>query len=458
MNKKIFFIFSLLIIIGGFLFIKLINFDFRVTDANIYFYTGKELLEGKLLYRDIFFTNFPLIPYVASIYFWISQGNVLFYYLTSSFEVCLTTVLISIIVLKQSKSYLLALCIPLLYLFSFMILATSQFQTGVFLTCLFIVISYWFFKKENYFLTGVFTALCLLAKAYALPVLLSYFVYLLIKKRKALLPFITGGALTAGIVLSPTLLFAYKDFLNDVFSYSLTRSQGVDKLSILWVLLLHDFIFIIILFTNMVIIRKNLLFGLFSLFGLLFFILYQDVYYLYLNILLPFLCLSLVVLIPYLQKKLTFHSFMIPTIVIILTSYNLYSYFSQNFHQLQRLPQTMEIVQQINASNPSSLYGINAATPLFAYLTNKLLLNNIVDTNDNLYIKGVLNATLLTKDSIKNHGMIITTGAYYPEAKIKEDILTEVVDRKLMDKHCKLVRRYPFYSEGITNSLNLFQC
>ena len=49
--------FPLFIITSIFLLLKLTNLGIRMSDTNIYFYTAYELLQGKILYKDIFFTN-----------------------------------------------------------------------------------------------------------------------------------------------------------------------------------------------------------------------------------------------------------------------------------------------------------------------------------------------------------------------------------------------------------------
>lgn len=439
-----------------FIAIKLHSLGIRASDTNIYFYTAKELLSGKILYKDIFFTNFPLIPYAAAFYYIVSGGNLLFYYFTATIEVILTGGVLYWFSYYQSSSRLSATLTSALYLFSFMILSTSDHQTGVFLAALFSLSSYILFQKKKYFFVGACVALALLTKAYSLPLLITYLVVIFLQNRKQLSTFIYGAVSAGGLILLPSLLFARQELWRDVFMYSLTRSQGIQKNEIFWFLLNHDFIFVLLLISSLFLFRKQLFLSVFSLLSILFFLLYKDVYYLYFNVTLPFLCLSLLPFIDELKKHVSLNRFLFPTIGLVFITYNLLTYFS-GYDNLQRLP-IENMLKTIVAEKPSYLYGVNGITPALAYLSKTPLLNNLVDTNDNIFRKGYLRADTLTRDAIHSHALVITTGAWYPEAQIKEDSLTDVVDKSLLQKHCSVSNRFLFHSEGIVNSVSFFRC
>src|SRR5689334_17247630 len=128
-----------------FFFIKIIDIGVRFSDTNIYFYTAYEVLQGKLLYKDIFFTNLPLFMYISALYHFISGGSIHFYYFTAVLESIITGFLIFLIVSRQTKDKLIATLSSAIYLFSYIVLATSDHQSGVFLASLFAVLSYFFF-------------------------------------------------------------------------------------------------------------------------------------------------------------------------------------------------------------------------------------------------------------------------------------------------------------------------
>lgn len=454
-------ILPLIFIISLFIFLHLNNFSVLLSDTNIYFYTAYKLLQGQILYKDIFFTNFPLFPYISSIYFFITQGNINLFYLTSTFEVIIISILIYLITLNKTKNYLISLISVILYLFSFIVLTTSKHQTGVFIASIFAVLSFLFFEKKSFFASGVFSALMILTKAYFLPVLLSLFVYKLInsnkKEFKSVIYFIVGFLIIFSIILIPYLIMAPNDFFNDVFKYSLTRSAGVSKMNILWFFITKDLLLFVLFIFNLINIRKNLFFGLLSFFTILFFIFYKDLYYLYFNFLIPFLCLSLIDFSKYLTTKLKLQQLVIPTIISLFSIFNLITYFV-SFQNLGKIENLDLINKTISKEKPQYLYGINDLTPALAFLNNVQLLNGIIDTNENIFRKGFLDKNELTKKALSQKTIIIAHGANYSYLNIKEDLLDEIFNKEEVKKSCKILNSFPIVAEGFTNRINLFKC
>ena len=280
---------------------------------------------------------------------------------------------------------------------------------------------------------------------------------LIIDDRKNVIRYIAGCIAAAVIILLPTILTGPANIWHDVFAYSLMRSQGVSKLGILWFTFQHDLLFILLLISSTFFIKKYRFYAIFSIFSVIFIILYKDIYYLYLVVTIPFLCLFFAELMRDLLRKYAVQPMMIPTIIIIFLGYNFISYFN-GYNQLQRLNQLPEMVRIINKEKPQVLYGINGITPALAYLSQTPLLHGIVDTNDNIFRKGYLNATSLTQDAIKQHALVITQGVWYPEAGIEEDILTDVVVKNSIKKQCRLKQHFDFLSEGNTNVIAFYRC
>jgi len=458
----------LLFIIAPFLLFKIFNLSVRLSDSNIYFYTGYQLLHGQILYKDIFFTNFPLLPYASSLYFLLFFGNLKLFFLAPALEASAVTAMIYILVQKQTKNMMLSTLSSLLYLYSFIVLATTDHQSGVFLASLLAVISYYFFIEKKYVPTGIFIALSLLTKAYFIPIFAAYIFTLFFDQAKrvekfstasntarTIVPFLIGFILTIFIVLLPTILFAYQDFVKDVFIYSLTRTQGVEKGRLIWFFLTHDFILFTILLFNLYLVVKKNFFGFLSFFGILFFFFYQDIYFLYLNFLVPFLCLSFPILYEAIRKNFRPNIYLIPTIVGIFILYNIYSYFS-GFITLQKID-INAVTDAVKRQNPKYLYGINSLTPALSYTGGVPLLNGVIDTNPNIYRKGFLNAKSMSDAAIKNHALIIGEGLDYPIYQVNEPLTGEIFTEDIK-KLCKKVGSFPVQNEGPANRINLFQC
>lgn len=481
-----------IILAALFLLLKVTNLGIRLSDTNIYFYTGYALLQGKVLYKDIFFTNFPLLPYASSLYYLLTFKQLPLFYFTAAIEAAITGFFIYKITIKQTENILLSTLCAALYLFSFIILATSEHQTGVFLASLFAVISYYVYLQKKFLSTGIFIALALLTKAYFLPIFLAYIVLLLFEfkrggepkqkkesviarnemtkqsnsykrlprslsvARNDVLRFAIGVIITTIIVLLPSLLFAPNEFIKDVFQYSLTRSQGIGKTNILWFFITHDLLLFLTILYSIIMTRKYLFFGLVSIFGIMFIFLYQDIYYLYLNFLVPFLCLAFAPFYQDIQKRLSLQAMVLPTIIIIFLSINFFVYLS-GYRNLQKFENLDTLVRTINQVNPPSLYGINSLTPVLAYLTDKPLLHNIIDTNPNIYRKGFLHADELTKQAITDKSLFVAEGLEYPELGVRQDITGEIFDANQM-KSCKVIQSIPIKTEGPQNRINLISC
>lgn len=441
-----------------FLAIKIPFIQIRLSDTTIYYYTAHQLLNGKLLYKDIFFTNFPLFPYIASFYYVLTLGNPILFYVTALLEVCAIALVLFFIVKRITHSLFLATFSAMLYLFSFITLAPSDHQTGVFLASLFAILAYYFLMTKKYILVGVFLGFAFLTKAYILPIVLSFFIYLLLQKQyKQIIPVFCSFLISTIFILLPTLLLSPKEFMTDVFFYSLTRSAGLNKGEIIWFFMTHDIVLFFLLLFNLFTIRQHLFFGLISVSTILFFFLYQDIYYLYLHILAPFLCLSFYNFYHFAKKTLQFHLLVLPSLITLFLCANIYLYLS-SYTSLQTYESLPSIIATIEKEKPSILYGTNDTTPIFAYLTHTPLLNGIVDTNENIFRKGFLNADTLTNDAIEKKAMVITHGLYYPQSTIDEPIVDGIVNKKTLLEKCKQVGSFPITTEGITNRLSLFRC
>ena len=444
--------------IGILIMLRLSNLSVRLSDTNIYFYTAYEILNGKLLYKDIFFTNLPLFPYISSLYLFFSNNNILFYYFTPTIEVSIITILLYYLVYKKTKEYMTSLSAALLYLFSFMVLSTSEHQTGVFLSSLFAVLAYLFWERKKYSVTGILLALCLVTKAYFLPIILSFFAAELLSKHYKKFFKISGSFfISIFVVLLPFILFAQNQLYTDIIRYSLTRLAGVSKIDIVWFFITKDLLLFMLLIFNLFNFRKNIFFGCISLFSILFFFFYTDTYYLYLNFLPPFLCLSLPLFFHFLKQQLHVQKYVFPTIIFLFLSVSIYTYMS-SFRDLGKISNIQKLLNTIQKQKPATLYGVNDITPALAYLTNTPLLNSIVDTNESIFRKQYLNADQLTKDAIKQKAIIITHGASYPQAGVDEKILDGIFNKQMIQKHCKQIVSVPVFTEGVVNRVNLFTC
>ncbi len=434
---------------------KAANGAVRFSDTNVYFYTAKELLAGKMLYRDIFFTNLPLFPYISGLYELLLGKNLELYYLTSAIEVMITSLLLFLITWEKTKKLFICLMVQWVYLLSFIILSTSDYQTGVFLASLFSVLAYVFAEKKQWFMTGLLLGFMTLTKAYYVSIAAAFFLYYFIKHRKYFFSMLLGYSISIAVIISPFLLLSEKKFFADIVSYSLFRSAGVNKIAVLSFFFTHDvvlgFVFLLILIRF----RKNTLLALIVLFSSVLLVFYKDVYYLYLNLIVPFLGIGLVDYFGIIKsQKALFVSFCIIGFFLAVGGY---MYFS-NYAQLGKITDINNLISVINQEKPKHIYGVMEVAPALAYLSNTPLLGGVIDTNENLFYSKVLDADTLTNKAMSDRTLIIGKGTYYSQADIEDPLATVVVNKSQIQSHCSLIYKTPVQTEGIINTITLFRC
>lgn len=441
---------------GLFLVVKIANAGVRFSDTNIYFYTAVQLLKGKVLYKDIFFTNLPLFPYLSSIYVALLK-NITLYYITAAFEVVITGLLIYFIIWKKTKNSLVSFFAHIIYLGSFLILSTSDHQTGVFLASFLSVIAYILYDKKKHLISGILLGLTVLIKAYYLPVFLGFLIYSFLKNKKSCVLLIIGFFIATTICILPFIIFSRAELIKDVYSYSVFRTQGIDKIVVLAFFIAHDPLLVFLLFFNLFNARKNLLFGLIIFLSILFLLFYKDVYYLYLNIIVPFLVLAIPEVVERFKQAIKKYSYYLVVLIMLFTGINVYIYF-YSYATIQRVFNIVDIIRVIKNEKPKVLYGIQELAPALSYLTNIPLIDGIIDTNENLFNNNVLNAKKITKNLISKEALVILKGVRYSNKNIYDPILTNIVDKTLLNKQCYLLKEYPVNTEGIVNRITIFSC
>lgn len=451
-TKEVFF-FTITILI--FILIKSGAPQIRISDTNIYFYTARSLFEGSILYKDIFFTNLPLFPYVSLIYGIITNWNLQAFYATPIFEILLVSFFIFICSQKISKNPSYSMTAVILYVFSFTTLATSDHQTGVFSASLFAIIGYYFGLQKKSILCGIFLGLSILTKAYFIPIPLALILSQFFADKNAFYKTILGFMLTTVIGFAFFYFVSSGKIISDIFLYSLVREQGISKFGIIRFFAFKEIILTSLFLLNFFRIRKKDFFGFFSLFSLLFLLFYRDIYFLYLNFLVPFLALSS---LHWLQKINLKRDLKIAVFIgiIILSLLSINSYLT-SYKDLQTIPQIYKVVKTIRDLHPTSLYGINSITPALSYLTGVPLFDEIIDTNENRFRSGNLNASDLTKKAIAQKSLLVSKSAIYPQYQINEIFMSEIFDTSQLN-NCQLVLSEPVRFEGSENALSLVFC
>lgn len=448
----------LLLIIVIFLGIKLSNNAINFfTDTETYFYTAYELLHGKLLYKDIFFTNLPLFPYISAFYFFLTRGNIYGYYFTASVEAAFVGLVIYKIVYRETQDYFISIASVSLYSFSLITLFITNGQTGIITASFFATLAYYFLQGKKYILSGIFLSLCFLTKGYFIVAILPFFISNLFIKHKNKYNLYIGFIFVTGIILLPFVFTSWNEVLRDTIQFYLSKGSGMSKTAILQYLIFYDPFLLALLIYNLFRIHKNLLFGMLSLFVTSYFIFSAGFYYAYFSMIVPFLCISF----PDSLYSLMRASNIKKNVLVILTGvyifYPLFIYVFL-FSSQNQVVHFSQMIETIKKEKPTYIYGISSLSPALAYETNTPLLENIIDTNEDLYKNKIYNGTKLTKEAIHKRAMLISVGSFYPNQNIREDVVNISIDKTLAEKYCHYVKDFDENIDAGVNRVNFYKC
>jgi len=456
-----------------FLLIKLCFVGYRFSDDGIWFYMGKLILNGEFPYKDFYVASPPLqVLLIALIEAFINTNFLLLKTIPWAATLITGTLIYALTQKRYGKKA--AWLVSVLYLFSFLVLTTSDHVTGVHLTTTLITTSFYFVKKERLGWAGFFTSLALLTRLYSLIPALGILAYLLLKKKR----WVSYAVLSAGVFIISCVVLDFLssgEFFRQVFLFrmNLTSIPGIPKTRILLFFLTHDHFLLVLSMLSVLSCsreKKCLLEIIIILFLCVFYVFYADVYYLYLGLIMPFLCLITASIIKKVMRVKWFkHALTGAVIGFALLNSALYA---SEFADKARIHFIDELVSFVknNSSPNETLYGSFEITPLIALLTNRRISHNIVDTNDKNFMTGFINKELLglTKPFMKAY-----VNKSYATELVKRDVKfvftkaliidgTSLMSEEFIDEDllhtCEVVKTYYFNNDYSSNALLVWDC
>jgi len=228
-----------------FLTIKISFLAPRFSDSNFYFYLAHHLgktsqLYTGQLYKDFFFTNLPFFPYFLHL---LHRLGLTWHglQLLPAIQASLTTIILFLTIKERVKNNLIALLLSVFYLFSFTVLATSDYETGIHLATLFLALSFYWGIKNHPRLAGLAAGLAVTSKIYVLPILICFFVWLWANKQNKAKLFLLTWILTTLAIVLPFLIRYPQKMVSQIFIYNLKKPAGISKLNITQFFLQKEF-------------------------------------------------------------------------------------------------------------------------------------------------------------------------------------------------------------------------
>lgn len=419
-NRELFIdLITVLITLAIFLLIKSEGFFYRFGDGNAYFYMAQQVLKGIFPYRDFLIADPPLLIFLLAGIKLVIGSNILLFQVVPIFLETITALILYLEVKKKLPNY--AKFFPALYLFSFLILSTTDYLTGLHFITFFIALGY-FFRHKPY-LSGFFWGLATLIKLYVIPGFIGWLVWLKISKqperlKKTVLAYVGTGV----VFMLPFLIMAPKAVVDQIIIHQFNRPAGLNKLSVFRFFILHDFLLLCVS-TATFFLNKKLKFFLPIFAWLIFFLIFKDLYYLYLGVLGYWLMLTVFQLLTHFKKP-TQHSWLahnhqqlsLMVVITLLLSQVIGVFIYYQSTQKQGIFfQIEELVKFVNTLPEKPLYGSHEVAPIIALKTGRKLFNDYADTNMQLFGSGVIDREKISQEAVEEGVHLLVKVTNIPE-------------------------------------------
>ena len=421
-------------------------------------YMGNLVLEGFVPYRDFFLANPPFQIYFMALGQIFVGENFLLLKLIPLFATIGSSFFIYGF-MKRKFGDFQALTASILFLFSFLILITTDYSTGIHLTLFFTLGAIYFTGEERAFLSGVFGSLALLTRIYAIFPLTGIGVYYLIYRREKFLSFSAG---TLSIFFPVSLIFqimSHGAYLNQIFFFRLNLVSGIglSKLKIITFFILRDLTLVLgtlfyIIFCKK---RREMLIILATGLSLIFYTVYSDVYYLYLGLIIGFLAMFTTRFF-FLFKETIHFKKILTLFLIILVVTNSYSYV-ENYGDKSEIVFVKDLVQFVkeNSYENQTIYGSFEIAPLISLLSNRRLVGDMADTNPKNVLTNIITINDI-EEKISGVKFIIVKANILPGGGITGfDASTPL---EYINTHCTVSKVYSVEKDYSNNAVLVFDC
>ncbi len=439
----------------GFLIYKLANLTFRFGDGNAYLYMLDQLWQGHLPYRDFFTADPPgflLFLSFVRIFF----GRHWLWY--QAVPIILQTINAFLLWRLLRPVMKFAWLAPMVYLCSFTVLATSDFSTGGQLVVGFVLLGYWAYQKQNRGLSGIFWALAVLTKLYALPALLGFVLYLIIYKKFSW-RFAAGLVFCGLTVLLPFFAAAPQAFVNSIIIHQLHRTGGLNIWDVWKYFFSHEWAFWLAGLLGLFDKSLRQYFWPFVFTGI-FFLFFKDLYYLYLSFLFLFLVIFAVGFINRILLNPEIKPLGALAVIILVLNLTLgfYWYQTGTFSQ-GRFTNAEAISEYIKIQTTrSEIYGSHELVPLIGLLSGRKLFGNYIDTNTQVFSAGTLDLTTVSRSAVGAGVYLIARISDYPELGIKPTGFEGYFSRTEFDQFCQPLKMFTSTSNENDNYIGIYDC
>jgi hypothetical protein len=442
-----------------FIAVKLAMLDYRFGDGNAYLYDAYLLTQGALPYRDFLHADFPVQIGILALLRPFFANWVMGYHLVPVVAEAITAYLLFLILKRRGNTF--AWLAPVAHLWTFTVLSTSDFITGVQITTLFTVFGWYLYDLGYTKITGVVFALSFLTKMYTLPAAAVFGILDLWHRRfRRALQLLAGTLTTVAVVVIPLLVVTYEPMLEQTFWLHFKRPAGLDKQEILRFFLVKEWALVTLAIPGLWMARKEAQAWSFVVTAL-FFLFFRDLYFVYLDFFMPFLVIFSLSALDFLwHKKGNFRLIAaggIATLAIgnVVSDYSYFNYFQKLGH-FSNAQDVASAVKEL--PDKFDLYGSHEVTPLVALLSGRSIFHNHADTNTQAFAAGTLDRAQLSEAAVRAGIYLIARITHLPEQGYIDVGYQGYFSPERMQDSCQRVLTFPSTSNEIDNQIVVYRC
>ena len=419
-------------------------------DEQVYFYMGKLVSEGNIPYRDFFYAHPPVQIIIYAIVLKIFGGSLLSLKATSLLATVLTAFLLFKIGLTKFNKAT-AIIGVLLFLFSYEVLFTADYGIGINLATFFFMLSlYFLLVKESYLSAGIVMGIAGLTRLYTIIPIGIVLLLVLLKNRKLFISMLIGFLSTWLLGNILLLVLFGSNFLTPVYAYHFMKqrvpSALLESLGLVfssnWLILISAAT--IFLVKNK---KKVQMIGLISIAYIFFIMTLNKPFTFYFILIFPLLGLIGGYGLSTIYKKIKVPINIKRAIAILFFLFFLWLVIPNtifltrfNFLPFQPLGEMNDIIKG-HAPTNTMLFGDDATVPLLAFISDRNIVNNMVDTNDQVFSSKVIDLENTLLNLAKEPVSLIVI-------RPKKGIGSFPMMRAYLQERCSLFKRLKDRIEG----------
>ncbi|MBI2134188.1 glycosyltransferase family 39 protein [Candidatus Woesearchaeota archaeon] len=366
----------------------LLHFD--NSDENIYFYMSYLVSEGKLPYRDFFYAHPPLELLFGASVFRLFGFNLFILKLIPLTAIVVSGILVYLIA-KGFFGEAAGLLSAAFFLFSYRVMAEATYFMGINIALMFLLFGFYYLGKRPYLAGLMFAFACLTRLLVIVPVIIILAFYLL-KKPMGFFKLVSVFAVVFGIANLILALF-FPMFFVSVYKFHLMKPPVEGRtVSLFFDFVPQNILLVMAALCAFLLWNKRLLlFAVISVSYLVFLLQLGRVFNFYFLVAIPFLAVIAGVSVDYLLKKVSYQKVAVAAVIVVFLINAAFIANRLWFFDFQDFRTGKEIAGYIRANTgPDGLiYGDASSVPLISLFSSRRIADDLVDTNDMVYLSGV---------------------------------------------------------------------